>query len=58
MRWTGPGGYVADVGYTANFNREIAPSNMAFAALCTGRSPGRAFRPTRMLELGFVRASA
>src|SRR5215813_3837100 len=51
MDWTG--GYVADIGYTAGFYRETAPSHMAFAALTIGRSPGRALRPKRMLELGF-----
>src|SRR6516165_3392202 len=51
MDWTG--GYVADIGYTSNFYRETAPSHMAFAALSIGRSPGRALRPERMLELGF-----
>jgi hypothetical protein len=29
MEWTG--GYVADIGYTAHFYRETAPSHMAFA---------------------------
>src|SRR5215216_7735056 len=51
MDWTG--GYVADIGYTAGFYRETAPSHMAFAALSIGRSPGRALRPKRVLELGF-----
>lgn len=51
MDWTG--GYVADIGYTAGFYRETAPSHMAFAALCIGRSPGRALKPRRYLELGF-----
>jgi SAM-dependent methyltransferase len=51
MDWTG--GYIADIGYTAHFYRETAPSHMAFAALSIDRSPGRAFKPTRMLELGF-----
>src|SRR5215831_17057298 len=51
MDWTG--GYVADIGYTAHFYRETAASHMAFAALCIGRSPGHAFKPKRMLELGF-----
>ena len=51
MDWTG--GYVADIGYTAHFYRETAPSHMAFATLCIDRSPGRALKPTRMLELGF-----
>ena len=51
MDWTG--GYVADIGYTAHFYRETAPSHMAFTTLCIGRSPGRAFKPKRMLELGF-----
>jgi len=51
MDWTR--GYVADIGYTAGFYRELAPSHMAFAALSIGRSPGRAMRPKRMLELGF-----
>jgi len=46
-------GYVADIGYTAGFYRETAPSHMAFAALSIGRSPGRALKPKRMLELGF-----
>ena len=39
MDWTR--GYVADIGYTAGFYRELAPSHMAFAALSIGRSPGR-----------------
>jgi SAM-dependent methyltransferase len=51
MNWTG--GYVADIGYTAGFYRETAPSHMAFAALTIGRSPGRALKPKRVLELGF-----
>jgi predicted O-methyltransferase YrrM len=51
MDWTG--GYVADIGYTTHFYRETAPSHMAFATLCIDRSPGRALKPTRMLELGF-----
>lgn len=51
MSWTA--GYVADIGYTAGFYRETAPGHMAFAALATGRSAGRALRPSRVLELGF-----
>jgi SAM-dependent methyltransferase len=51
MNWSQ--GYVADIAYTANFYPEMAPNHMAFAALSVGRSPGRAFRPNRMLELGF-----
>jgi predicted O-methyltransferase YrrM len=51
MSWSQ--GYVADIAYTANFYRETAPNHIAFAALSVGRSPGRAFRPNRMLELGF-----
>jgi hypothetical protein len=51
MEWSG--GYVADIGYTADFYRETAPSYMAFAALSVGRSPGRALQPRRYLELGF-----
>lgn len=51
MSWTS--GYVADLGYTAGFYRETAPSHMAFAALSMGRSPGRALHPKRILELGF-----
>src|SRR6516165_7971411 len=51
MDWTG--GYVADVGYTAGFYPETTPNHMAFAALSIQRSPGRALRPERMLELGF-----
>jgi SAM-dependent methyltransferase len=51
MEWSG--GYVADIGYTADFYRETAPSHLAFAALSVGRSPGRAFQPRRYLELGF-----
>ena len=31
-------GYVTDIGYTAGFYRETAPSHMAFAALMLGRS--------------------
>jgi hypothetical protein len=50
MDWTG--GYVADIGYTAHFYRETVPSHRAFA-LSIGRSPGRAFRAKRLLELGF-----
>ena len=45
-------GYVTDIGYTAGFYRETAPSHMAFAALMLGRSPGRALNPKRVLELG------
>ena len=51
MDWTG--GYVADIGYTAGFYPETTPSHMAFAALSASRSPGRALRPERVLELGF-----
>ena len=40
-------GYVADIGYTAGFYRETAPSHMAFAALTLGKSPGRALKPKR-----------
>lgn len=46
-------GYVTDIGYTAGFYREMAPSHLAFAAVLAGFSPGRALRPQRMLELGF-----
>src|SRR5438128_2562635 len=46
-------GYVADIGYTAAFFRQTTPSHMAFAALTIGRSPGRARKPERVLELGF-----
>ncbi|MGB9365253.1 MAG: class I SAM-dependent methyltransferase [Xanthobacteraceae bacterium] len=42
-----------DPGYTAGFYRETAPSHLAFAALSTGKSPGHAADPRRMLELGF-----
>jgi SAM-dependent methyltransferase len=51
MDWTK--GYVADIGYTAGFYRETTPAHMAFAALTLGRSPGRALKPRRMLEIGF-----
>lgn len=51
MDWTG--GYVSDIGYTAGFYRETASSHMAFAALSIGRSPGRALKPKRYLEIGF-----
>jgi predicted O-methyltransferase YrrM len=51
MNWTG--GYVADIGYTAGFYRETAPSHMAFAALTIGKSAGRALKPKRILEIGF-----
>jgi SAM-dependent methyltransferase len=47
------GGYIADVAYTAGFYPETAPAHMAFAALCRRRSPGLAWRPSRVLELGF-----
>ena len=46
-------GYVADIGYTAGFFRQTTPSHLSFAALTIGRSPGRAIRPRRVLELGF-----
>jgi SAM-dependent methyltransferase len=46
-------GYVADIGYTAGFYRETAPAHMAFAALTIGKSPGRALKPQRVLEIGF-----
>jgi SAM-dependent methyltransferase len=45
-------GYVSDIGYTAGFYRETAPSHMAFGALAIGRAPGRALNPKRLLELG------
>jgi SAM-dependent methyltransferase len=51
MDWTG--GYVADIGYTAGFYPETTPNHMAFAALSVSRSPGRALRAERLLELGF-----
>ena len=51
MEWAK--GYVADIGYTSGFYRECNPAHMAFAALTTGRSPGLAFRPKQVLELGF-----
>jgi SAM-dependent methyltransferase len=47
------GGYVADVAYTAGFYPETAPAHLAFAALCRRRSAGLAWRPRRVLELGF-----
>jgi SAM-dependent methyltransferase len=47
------GGYVADIAYTAGFYPETAPPHIAFAALCGRNSPGLAFRPRRILELGF-----
>jgi len=47
------GGYVADVGYTAGFYPQVAPTHLAFALLAAGRLPGRALRPRRVLELGF-----
>jgi SAM-dependent methyltransferase len=51
MDWTG--GYVADIAYTAGFYPETTPNHLAFAALSIRRSPGRALRPERVLELGF-----
>ena len=51
MDWTK--GYVADIGYTAGFFRQTTPGHLAFAALTIGRSPGRALKPQRVLELGF-----
>jgi SAM-dependent methyltransferase len=50
MNWTA--GYVADIGYSADFFAETAPAHLAFAALSIGRSPGHALRPNRVLELG------
>ena len=50
MHWTR--GYVTDIGYTAHFYREMAPAHLAFAALISGRSPGRALNPQRVVELG------
>jgi SAM-dependent methyltransferase len=47
------GGYLTDIPYTAGFYPETAPAHMAFAALCRGRSPGHAWRPRRVIELGF-----
>ena len=47
------GGYVDDIAYTAGFYPETAPGHAAFAALCRRRSPGLAWRPRRVLELGF-----
>ena len=46
-------GYITDVGYTAGFYPETAPAHLTFAALVAGRAPGGAFRPRRVLELGF-----
>ena len=48
-----PGGYIADVAYTAGFYPETAPAHIAFGALSRRRSPGLAWRPRRVLELGF-----
>lgn len=53
MSADGTDGYVTDVGYTAGFYREMAPSHLAFAAVLAGFSPGHALRPRRVLELGF-----
>lgn len=47
------GGYVADIAYTAGFYPETAPAHIAFAALCRTHSPGLAWLPRRVLELGF-----
>jgi len=47
------GGYVADLAYTAGFYPETAPAHIAFGALCRHRAPGLAWRPRRVLELGF-----
>ncbi|WP_448956400.1 class I SAM-dependent methyltransferase [Labrys neptuniae] len=46
-------GYITDVGYTAGFYSEMAPGHLAFCALVTGRAPGGALQPRRVLELGF-----
>jgi SAM-dependent methyltransferase len=46
-------GYVDDIAYTAGFYPDTAPAHMAFAALCRQRAPGLAWRPRRVLELGF-----
>lgn len=47
------GSYVADIAYTAGFYPETAPAHLAFAALCRRCSPGLAWLPQRVLELGF-----
>src|ERR1700751_2432768 len=51
MDWTG--GYVTDIGYTANFFRETTPSHIGSPPVGMGRSPGRPFKPMRGLEPGF-----
>src|SRR5262249_61525388 len=43
----------AALAYTAGFYPETAPAHIAFGALCRRRSPGLAWRPRRVLELGF-----
>jgi SAM-dependent methyltransferase len=47
------GGYIADIAYTTGFYPDTAPAHLAFAALCRRRAPGLAWRPRRVLELGF-----
>ncbi len=47
------GGYLDDIAYSAAFYPDTAPAHLAFAALCRQRAPGLAWRPRRVLELGF-----
>lgn len=48
--WTG--GYVTDIEYTSGFYRELAPTNMNFAALLRGFATPEANRSYTWLELG------
>ena len=48
--WTS--GYVADVGYTHGFYRELTPTFLAFAALANGRVPHDTGAPFTYCELG------
>lgn len=50
VSWTA--GYVAEIGYTHGYYRELAPAQLELAALLRGQ-PFPAHRPLRYLELGY-----
>ncbi|MFN8928071.1 MAG: methyltransferase, partial [Rhodospirillales bacterium] len=49
-RWTD--GYVADIGYTHGFYREMAPAHLALATASRGAVPPDFDRPFAYCELG------
>ncbi len=48
--WTS--GYVAEIGYTHGFYRELVPALLSFAGLASGREAPRQTAPLRYCELG------